>query len=217
MGFSVFTEDRSLIFEARYGKLGAHATGGGPILETIALPDRKSLTEWKGREPYAFNVDFLLDDWSAGEGLQIEMTYRKLERMMGIDEGDPQPPQVIVLGDPPGSIPHDFHDNSRARWWVAGVAIEDEATLRNSSGNRVRIMGVISFMEVSEGQLLTSASNKPKPATGTGKHRHTVRKGETLMSIANRYKIKGGWRTLAKLNNIRDPRKLRVGQIIRLK
>lgn len=214
-GFHLMTEDRSIHFQARYGELGATATGGGPILARIERPERKSLTEWKGREPYSMSIDFYLDEWESGEGLPVEEEFRKLERLMGIDQGDPEPPQVIVLGDPRGSVPHDFHDNSRARWWVEGVTIDDAKTLKNSVGNRVRMFGSVALTEVSEGELLTrTAGKKPKTA---GQARYTVKKGDTLAKIASSHKIKGGWKTLAKLNKIRDPRKIKVGQVIRLR
>lgn len=214
-GFHLLTEDRAIRFYARFGPKGATAAGGGPILSTVPRPERKSLTEWTGREPYAMEIDFYLDEWESGEGLPVEREFRKLERLMGIDKGDPEPPQIIVLGDPPGCVPHDFHDNSRARWWVSGVTVEDERTLKNDAGNRLRVFGAIQLTEVVEGELLTiTAGKKPKTA---GQNRYTVKKGDTLISIASKKKIKGGWKTLAKLNKIRDPRKVKVGRVIRLK
>lgn len=216
MGFVLYTEDKSLIFTApKFGVKGAVAVGGGPILSTVVRPERKSLTEWTGREPYSMVVDFVLDEWDSQEGLEIEKEYRKLERMMGIDKGDPEPPQVIVLGDPPGCIPHDFHDNSNARWWVEGVTVDDDKTLKNSSGNRIRIFGAIKLTEVVVGELLTT--NQTAKKASAKKNRYTIKKGDTLMSIASKNKIKGGWKTLSKLNNIRDPRKLTIGRVIRLK
>ncbi len=215
-GFTLRTEDSKIVFTAPYGPKGATAAGGGPILTVVPRPERKSLTEWSGREPYSMNIDFALDNYIDGEGVPIEQEFRKLERLMGIDEGDPEPPKVIVLGDPRGSVPHDLHDNSRARWWVESVTIDDEKTLRNSHGNRVRIFGTVKLTEVVEGELLT-VSSAAASKKSVGQNRYTVKKGDTLMSIASKKKIKGGWRTLAKLNKIRDPRKLRVGQVIRLK
>lgn len=213
-GFSIFTEDRSLKFTPHgFGAKGASQVAGGPVLAKITMPERKEITEWTHREAFVFTVDFYLDSFAEGEGLEIEQEIRKLERMMGIDEGDPEPPHTIILGDPPGCIPHDFHDNSRGRWWVSGVAYDDEKTQRNSAGNRTRVFGVITMTEVNEGEVLT-AGVKTKPASQS---RYTVVKGDTLVSIAKKKKVKGGWKTLAKLNNIRDPKRIKVGQVIRLK
>jgi len=43
---------------------------------------------------------------------------------------------------------------------------------------------------------------------------HTVMKGETLTSIARKFKVDQG--DLAKLNNVSDPRKLRIGQKLKV-
>lgn len=214
-GFSIFNEDRSLRFTPHgFGEKGATQTAGGPVLAKVVMPQRKEITEWTHREAFAFSVDFYFDSFAEGEGLEIEQEIRKLERMMGIDEGDPEPPHVIVQGDPPGCIPHDFHDNSRGRWWVSGVAYDDDKTERNSAGNRIRVFGIINLTEVNEGQLLTEGGIQPKSVTQT---RYTVKKGDTLTSIARKQKVAGGWQALAKLNKIRDPKRITVGQVIRLK
>lgn len=213
-GFTIFTEDRSLRFTPTgFGVKGATQAEGGPVLAKVVRPRRKSLTEWTNREPFVFNVDFYLDNFADGEGVSIEAEIRKLEKMMGIDEGDPEPPHVIILGDPPGCIPHDFHDNSRGRWWVSGVTYEDDKTEKNDAGNRVRVFGSIGLTEVVEDTLLVSGL-APKTAQ---QNRYTVKAGDTLTSIASKLKIKGGWQTLGTLNNIRDPKRLTVGQVIRLK
>jgi LysM repeat protein len=48
---------------------------------------------------------------------------------------------------------------------------------------------------------------------------HVVVRGDTLSDIATRYKIKGGWETLHKLNSniVGDPNKIYPGQSLRLK
>jgi hypothetical protein len=211
-GFRLYTEDRSLMFTARYDKVPRQVSGG-PVLARIMLPKRKELTEWTGRATFSFELSFLLDNFDSQEGLPIEQEIRKLEKMQGLDQGDPEPHQVIMMGDPPGSIPHDFHDNPRARWWVENVVYNDDKTEKNSAGNRVRVYGVIKVTEVSEGELLTATAKKPASKSS----RYTIKKGDTLAKIASKYKIKGGWKTLAKLNKIRDPKRLRVGQVIKLK
>ena len=44
---------------------------------------------------------------------------------------------------------------------------------------------------------------------------HTVNKGDTIYSIAKRYKMKAD--TLAKLNKIKDMSKIRIGQVLKVK
>ena len=68
--------------------------------------------------------------------------------------------------------------------------------------------------------IYKAAKAKAKPArtgTATGKT-YVVRSGDTLASIAKKFKVKGGWRTLYKLNDdrLKSPSKIFPGQRIRL-
>lgn len=58
----------------------------------------------------------------------------------------------------------------------------------------------------------------PKPVTKPVQKsvlNHTVNKGDTIYSIAKRYKMKAD--TLAKLNKIKDMSKIRIGQVLKVK
>lgn len=57
---------------------------------------------------------------------------------------------------------------------------------------------------------------KPSSASGNGQS-YVVQKGDTLYSIARRFYGSGNnWKTIAELNGITDPSKLRVGQQLTL-
>lgn len=212
-GFTLRTEDRATVFNARFFVKPPGLTAGGPVLAKVVRPRRKSLTEWTHREPFSLELSYKLAD-EEGRGLWIEQELRKLEKLQGLDRGDPEPPHVIVLGDPRGCIPHDFHDNAKARWWVEAVTEDRDKTRRNDEGNRIFVTGTILITEVVEDETLNRlAVAKKKTAK---RKRYTVKKGDTLSKIAKKEKVKGGWKTLAKLNKIRDPKKIRVGQKIRL-
>ncbi|MEU8242477.1 transglycosylase family protein [Actinoplanes missouriensis] len=62
----------------------------------------------------------------------------------------------------------------------------------------------------------SSASTK---ATASKKGTYVVRSGDTLASIAKKHKVKGGWRTLFKLNKDRldSPSRIFPGQRLRLR
>jgi nucleoid-associated protein YgaU len=48
---------------------------------------------------------------------------------------------------------------------------------------------------------------------------HTVKRGDTLSSVARKYGVKGGWQALYKANKARigsDPNQLRIGQMLSL-
>ncbi|HVS64963.1 MAG TPA: LysM peptidoglycan-binding domain-containing protein [Thermoanaerobaculia bacterium] len=73
--------------------------------------------------------------------------------------------------------------------------------------------------ESSEGEAVLAAVADlpiavPAPAPQTGGGTHVVRSGESLSAIAGRYRMSTA--TLARLNGITDPNRLRVGQRLRL-
>ncbi|WP_229070345.1 transglycosylase family protein [Actinoplanes sp. DH11] len=63
------------------------------------------------------------------------------------------------------------------------------------------------------------AAKKKSSKTVTVKGSYVVRSGDTLAAIAKKYKVKGGWRTLYRLNDDRlsSPGKIFVGQRLRLR
>jgi LysM repeat protein len=63
----------------------------------------------------------------------------------------------------------------------------------------------------------TTTTTKKKKAKATGKT-YVIHSGDTLASIARKYKVKGGWRTLYALNKdkLRSPALIFPGQRIRL-
>jgi nucleoid-associated protein YgaU len=213
-GFSLYTEDESLKVYLPFGLKEPKKIGGGPVLARVNLPEGKSLTEWVRREPTQIQISYRLVDWEDRRGQEFEKKIRMIERMMGEDEGDPEPPKLIVMGDPPGSVPKDFHDASHLRWWLEDHT-EADGTERNSSGNRIDVSGTITLCEVVTDRVMAKALGNAKSRPKRPR-KYTVKRGDTLSKIAARYKIKGGWQTLAKLNNLRDPRRIREGQVIRL-
>jgi hypothetical protein len=216
-GFTLTSEDGSMAVAIPFDEDGPRTQGGEPILDRVPRPRRKPITEWTGRNELQIAVSFMIDNFIEGEGVPVEQTIRVLEKMQGRDTGDPEPPQLIVMGDPPGCIPNDYHDASHLRWWLEEIQADDAKTLRNKAGNRVRFAGVLILTEVIEDVPLGKlAAAKHKKSTKAPK-KYTVKKGDTLSKIATRYKIKGGWQALAKLNKIRDPKRIKVGQVIRLK
>jgi hypothetical protein len=220
-GITIWTPDYSLAVYLPFGPNGPKVAGGGMKLDRPARPKRKELTEPNGRAALQVTTDFFLDGFATGEGLDIERAIRTLEKMWGQDAGDPDPPELLIMGDPPGCVPNDQHDAKHLTWWLETIQ-EDDGTLRNSSGNRIRVAGSIVLTEVVQDELLgklPAAKRHTKPKTARGKsgprrRTHRVASGETLSKIAAHYKL--DWHDLAKLNGIRDPKTIKVGQVLRL-
>lgn len=58
----------------------------------------------------------------------------------------------------------------------------------------------------------------PKPVSRPPTHQYaTVHSGDNLTAIANRYHVKGGWLTLQRINNLRNPNMIYVGQRLRVR
>lgn len=221
MPFAIYTPDHSLEFESPFNEQGPKPSGGGPKIERVSRPKRKELTEWTGRAALQIIVTFFLDNFARREGASIERNIRQLEKMWGQEAGDPEPVPVIIKGDPPGAIPNDYHDAKHLRWWIEDIQ-EDDGALRNVEGNRIRTSGVITLTEVVGDErlgTLPAAKRHAKPTGARAKSAprrkiHRVVTGESLSRIAADNSM--DWHDLAKLNNIRDPKTITVGQVLRL-
>jgi len=68
----------------------------------------------------------------------------------------------------------------------------------------------------SKKQIAKKSTHKKYSASGTTVH---VKRGDTLRKIAKRYDVKGGWKSLRKLNKktIKNPNLIYIGQTIKIK
>lgn len=189
-----------------------------------ARPRRTSLTEWQGWPLATLSIPFILNQFQ-GEG-SIESAISYLEGFMRDLRGGSQPPVLSVDGPVPGTW---------LRWSMKSIDYTDEIR-RPFDGARSRVTGVLNLIEYNEVELLVSTVPTPaaaaverataspaatapsggaKPAA-TGRT-YTVRSGDTLSRIAQQQLGNAGrWQEIANLNGIRDPRSIRVGQVIRL-
>lgn len=213
-GFELYTDDRSLYVRLPFGPTGPRIVGGGPVLNRIVRMRRKSITEWSNDEPLSIQIDYLLSDWEHRQGAEFERMIRTIEKMAGLDARDPEPQELIVRGNPPGCVPHDVTNSTRRRWWIEDHTEGDEV-YRNQIGNRIHVGGTITLTEVVEDRTLDRLPRKKKRPR-MARTFCIAKKGDTLITIAKRFKVKGGWRTLAKLNKKRDPKNVKQGEHIRL-
>lgn len=188
--------------------------------QEIERPRRKSLTTWKGRQPWRITIPIIFDRLDQGDwGLSVETELRNLEKLAG---GGIQGEPPVLIVDSAGVVPHDFHDAPHVRWVLDGVEFGD--TIRNPHGNRVRCELVVTVLEYVEDKHLAerSAANKARDKDrakkpGAKNKKYTVKKGDTLSKIARKQLGDAGrWREIGRLNNIRDPRNVHPGQVLRL-
>lgn len=112
-----------------------------------------------------------------------------------------------------------YAEMAQHRWQLieARLSTIDRASITN----RTKHADVtLTFLVVVDEQLTVAKSRKATPASDKGKvKRHTVvvRKGDTLAKIAAReYGNANRWPEIAKLNGIRNPRSIRVGQKLKV-
>lgn len=187
--------------------------------EEVERPRRSTVTSWKGQPARRLSLSILLDNLV--EGRSIEGDIRRLERM-ALPRPD-GPPPTVTLAAVGGVIPW-----KSATWVIDGIAWGD--ALMNSHGNRVRQAATITFLQYVSDELLQASPAKKRRKqkrdrdgavhgvrVSAKKKRYVVKRGQTLRSIAakelgnSKY-----WTVIADLNNLRDPRSIKVGQTLRL-
>lgn len=220
-GMTIWTPDYSLAVFVPFGPKGPKAAGGGPKIDRVTRPKRKELTEWSGRAALQITSDYFFDNFAERKGLDIEGQIRTLEKMWGQEAGDPEPPPLLVMGEPEGCVPNDQHHAKQLRWWLEDLQ-EEDGTERNDAGNRIRVAGTITLTEIVEDRRLgrlPAAKRHAKPKSAHGKpapkkKTHRVVAGDTISKIAAANEM--DWHDLARLNGIRDTKTIKVGQVLRL-
>ncbi len=198
---------------------------------TIARPRRKGLTQWAGINPLAVDVTLILGITPAGDawitGRDVGPDRATLEKMAQPPGIGGEPPLVRVIG----AIPH-----SNLNWVISGFTW-DANPLGARDGTLLRHQVTVHLLEYVRDDKQNAAnaaalarkaaqvaaaqaarqgsdgrSNQPTRAKF-----YVVRAGDTLSAIAARllgsYKR---WPEIAKLNGIRDPKTIHVGQRLRL-
>lgn len=222
------SDDPKLSVHASLGTVKPHVVSNYGGWQVTARPKDVGLTDWMGRDPLKVAFDVLFDNWKERDAQQIERDIRALERMGGLYMADPVPP--LIEFDSLGAVPHDNTIAPNRRWVIETLTEDEEYIERNRFGNRIRSRWDLVLMQYVEDERLARLSaahrrrkrkkkqqNKKDGKGGSGRRTHTVRAGETLVSISvKEYKTPNRWDDIAKLNKIRDPRKLRVGQVLKL-
>lgn len=183
----------------------------------ITRPRRQSLTEWQGYEGREMRVPVIFDGFA--DDRSVEREIRQLEKFGRKGRGDNHPP-VLTLKGP---IPHSDLD------WVI-QDIEWGRFDRRTDGQRIRQHATIIFWDFVDADITIKRKRSPAKKSrdrnrgGKGQNdnkgsrrTYTVKRGDTLSSIAaRRLGDSSLWRKIADLNDIRDPKRIRVGQVLRL-
>ena len=204
-----------------------HLTEGGVGgFSKTARPEKKSMTDWEGVAAYSMEAVVLFDGWS--EGRSVERECHRLLRL-GEPRGGNRPPPVVAAYGPMLPL------NGR-HWVIQGFAwaTEEPDVLLDEDGRRLRQAVTITFDEYvrPDDIELQRVFGINDPIVGTAHGNlggdtgikgplldwYTVKKGDTLYSIAmHYYKDRGEWKYIARANgNIRDPRAIKPGQKLKI-
>lgn len=186
-------------------------SGGVGGWSEIQRPRKPGVVEWTGTAPLKGSLELFLDGWGAARNINAELgVLRALAPM----RPSTQPPVFYVLGcaQIPSTVP----------WTANGLDLSDWV-LRASDGQPSRVTATVSLIEYRIGDVVTRSSpakrSKDRNGSGSkGKARtYTVRRGDTLGGIAAKTLGSASkWTALAKANGLRDPNKLKVGQVLKL-
>lgn len=110
--------------------------------------------------------------------------------------------------------------NFSAKNWATGQSIPawvkgKSYTVQQISGDRVLLSGILSWINRKDVEILSTASqNTNNNSNNTTINTYTVKSGDTLSGIANKYGTT--WQKLATLNGLSNPNFLRVGQVLKI-
>jgi hypothetical protein len=226
-GFIVFASwDPHYEVECLLGDGAGNLTAGFGGWDKIKRDRRTSLTEWSGRDGMEIPIPVIFENWRSGES--IEPDIKQIEKMAGLgNQGGGEPP--LMTFNTGGVVAHDYHDAPKHDWVITDVEFGD--CVKNNYGNRVRQIATITVSQYIDDDVLEKLSpagkhrdkNKGKIKKGTersgGKKKEYVVKftHQSLVAIAKEVLGDGKrWHEIAKLNNIRDPKATKKGQLLRI-
>jgi hypothetical protein len=234
--FIIQSFDPPKLFQASFDDLAPMPTddsyGGWSLVE---VPKRMGLSEWTGRPPMGLQITFYIDRLNTPlddePGRELSRQFNALEVMAGVSHRDDEPPEVIFNSG--GLCPHDYSQNPKWTWVIETLSWDAERIVNNAARRPIFLAGTLTLRQFNADELLDAYrgpakknrdKNKKKGGKGGGgksksspPKTHTVKSGETLSRIAA--DLLGDakrWREIADLNNIRNPRNLKVGAVLRI-
>lgn len=218
-----------------YGPNPPVATDGFGGWDKVNRLRQRELLVWTGSPTLRIELDVVLRgslvSKSArsfpGERYSVEDRCRTMEKMAGLTHSGDEPPKIQWAGN----FQHDYHHAPDNLWVIETLLYSTDVNdyQWNASGSRSLARATLTMAVWSPTDYIGSPngakshrdkkSRSGSSSGGTsGKVRtYTVRRGDTLGGIASRLLGKySRWGEIAKLNHIRDPHNLRVGQKLKI-
>jgi hypothetical protein len=177
----------------------------GVPYENVVMPKWTPITVFRSTPHLTFSFEIIFSKFITEESVwdDVYTLYRMFRPVyVGV------PPPVIKInsaGAKFGLTPFEPAD-----WWIS--ALEFGAAQANNDGERTLQRITVTLTEYWPDVKITRTTRHQWPAMVI------VKKGWTLKTIAHKYKVPGGWRSIGKIQNppITDPRKVKTGQHIRM-
>lgn len=240
---SITCADPPVSVVCRLGEERPEVTDGYGGWNEVPRPRRTTVTTWTGTPAVRMSLSILMDNWA--DGTSIEYLIRRLSRM-ALPRAGGQPPTVkvdaagghlpyqgrtwvidaIAWGDALMNA-----NGNRVRQAATLTLLEFVSDDVIDAKKRSAAQKRRAKKNAAKNTKRKNAKEKRRPAK---RNRRSSRKpgsrsaglrassvtaydGEDLMSIAaNELGDAGRWREIAELNDIRDPRSIAVGQVLRL-
>jgi hypothetical protein len=190
--------------------------------DTVDRPHQTSITTWRGFQPIAIDLPLDLDQLATGESIEAAIDVLEALAGRGRLRTGGQPPLVEV--HTAGVMPQDAHVFPDLRWVITSLGWDEQETIVNDHGNRVRAPVTVSLLQYEADRRLQDAAfelheqlTKRREKAGSARRNYTVKQGETLVSIARTHLGDAGrWPEIAALNSLRDPRAIKANAVIRI-
>lgn len=189
---------------------------------------RRAALRWDGSPPLRVKFDVLLSSRSprVRQDDSVETEIRQLEKMAGLVYDGYEPPLIEWAANGP----HDYIDAKNVDWVIDDLTWSDDKVdyKWNDHGQRTQAHASVvlaTFTEVTyikadvPKSMQQKKKAKDKKNSGGKKSakvtNYTIVAGDTLSKIASaQLGSASRYPEIAKLNNIRDPRNIRVGQVL---
>jgi LysM repeat protein len=202
-------------------------TDGGGGWTVVPRQKRVGFTQWTGNNPVRLQFGIVFNGWgtlgggdvlaqgAAANNVSVEPQCQALNNLWMPDRSRRTRPPTVKVDCP--NLP--FNEKV---YVIETLVWGDNVIKDRDNGQRLRAGAAVTLLEFIDDiifQSLSAAKTNQTAIAVNGafavKNVHIVKAGETLVTIA--HAAGTTWNKLAKLNGIRDPLSITVGQSIRLK
>jgi nucleoid-associated protein YgaU len=190
----LWSADETLTLTCLLGDTAPKVTAG-PRVETVEREGARPLTAYRGATGMRAELALMIEDVRVPTGGTTRDKVRVLEKMAGVDRGDPEPPALFFQANLPH---HDYNRAPQNEWIIESPPEWDEALYSNRA---VLLRQPVAITLVLRTESDVNRLRKTAPFKS-----QTMRRGETLRDFAKR--VLGDarrWQTIQSLNRT-DPR-----------